>query len=116
MRSPDSPERAFDRAWAQSVLKAAMRKLRREAAQAGKAELFGKLWEFVIERPDDTDYERIAAELNMRRNTLAVAVHRLRHRLRDLVCAELAETASDEATLDQEIADLRQCLGGVLER
>jgi RNA polymerase sigma-70 factor (ECF subfamily) len=115
MRSPDSPERAFDRAWAQSVLKAAMRKLRREAAQAGKEALFAKLWEFVIERPDDADYGRIAAELNLRRNTLAVAVHRLRNRLRELVCDELAETASDEATLDQEIADLRQCLGGVLE-
>ena len=114
LRSPDDPERAFDRAWAQSVLKSALRKLRREAAHAGKDALFGKLWQFVIERPDAADYERVGRELNLRRNTLAVAVHRLRNRLRELVCAELAETAADETLLDQEIAELRQCFGDVL--
>ena len=115
-RAADGPERAFHRAWAQAVLKAATRKLRREAAQAGKAALFEKLWEFVIERPDNADYERIARELNLRRNTLAVAVHRLRNRLRELVCAELAETAVDAANLDREIADFGRCLDGVLEQ
>jgi len=115
MRSPDTPERAFDRAWAQSVLKIALRKLRREAGEAGKGDLFAKVWEFVVERPDEAEYERIAHELGMRRNTLAVAVHRFRSRLRELVCAELAETAADEAKLDREIDDLRPCLDGVLQ-
>ena len=113
MRSPDTPERAFDRAWAQAVLRTALRKLRREAGEAGKGDLFAKAWEFVIERPAEAEYDRIARELGMRRNTLAVAVHRLRIRLRELVCAELAETATNEATLHEEIDDLRECLNGM---
>ena len=112
--SDDSPERAFDRAWAQALVEAALRKLRREASAAGKIELFNHLWPFVVERPDDADYARVAAVLNLRPNTLAVAVHRLRNRLRELVCSELAQTAVDAVDLDHEIADLRECLGGVL--
>jgi RNA polymerase sigma-70 factor (ECF subfamily) len=111
----DSPERAFDRAWAKAVLQSAMRKLRREAKAAGKIELFDQLWEFVVERPDDADYARVATALNLRRNTLAVAVHRLRNRLRELVYSELAETAADAENLDQELDELRHCLGPVLQ-
>ena len=92
-----------------------MRKLRREAKAAGKIELFDQLWEFVVERPDDADYARVATALNLRRNTLAVAVHRLRNRLRELVYSELAETAADAENLDQELDDLRHCLGPVLQ-
>jgi RNA polymerase sigma-70 factor (ECF subfamily) len=115
LQSADSPERAFDRAWAQAVIQSAMRKLRREAKAAGKVELFNRLWEFVAERPDDAEYARVASELNLRRNTLAVAVHRLRNRLRELVRDELAETATDEDHLDRELDDLRHCLEDVLQ-
>lgn len=110
----ETPERAFERAWAQAVLQSAIGRLQHEAAGAGKSALFDQLREFLVERPDETDYARIAQALNLRRNTIAVAVHRLRNRLRELVCAELAETAADEDNLDRELEDLRHCLGGVL--
>src|SRR5512144_2405006 len=45
-----SPERAFERGWAIAVLDAAMRRLRDEAEQAGKRELFDQLREFLTER------------------------------------------------------------------
>lgn len=111
----ESPERAFERAWARAVLQSAVDRLRDEAAGAGKSALFDQLREFLVERPDETDYARIAQALNLRRNTIAVAVHRLRNRLREFVCAELAETAADEGNLEQELADLRHCLGSVLQ-
>jgi len=110
----DSPESSFDREWAQAVLHAAMRRLRSEAKAAGKANLFDNLSEFLIEPPDEADYQRVAEALNMRRNTLAVAVHRMRQRLRELVCRELAQTAADDSDLEQELEDLRLCLGAVL--
>ncbi len=110
-----TPDQVFDRAWAQAVLHAALRKLRREARDAGKADLFEALREFLVERPDEADYARVAASLGMRRNTLAVAVHRLRNRLRELVWRELAETAVDDAGFEQELAHLRHSLGALLE-
>src|SRR6185312_6414507 len=81
--SDGGPEHAFERSWAMTVLGSAMRRLRTEAQEAGKIEMFETLSEFLTERPDEADYERAARALNLRRNTLAVAVHRLRQRLRE---------------------------------
>ncbi|HZX91637.1 MAG TPA: sigma factor [Rudaea sp.] len=107
-----SPERAFERSWAIAVLDAAMTRLRQEAEQAGKGALFEQLREFLTERPDEADYARAAAALNLRRNTLAVAVHRLRHRLRELVREELAQTTACKDDLDVELRELRATLSG----
>ena len=91
-----------------------MRRLREEAEQAGKGELFEQLREFLTERPDEADYARAAAALNLRRNTLAVAVHRMRHRLRELVRQELAQTTACKDDLDAELRELRATLSGVV--
>jgi RNA polymerase sigma-70 factor (ECF subfamily) len=111
----ETPDAMFDRAWAQAVLESAMVRLRQEARAAGKSALFDALSEFLIERPDEADYARVAASLNMRRNTLAVAVHRLRNRLRELVLEELAETAADSSDLEVEMTQLRNSLGALLQ-
>src|SRR5262249_40231517 len=81
----ETPERAFERSWAFVVLDNALRRLRAEADEAGKREQFDRLRTFLVEAPDKTEYGRIAAELGLRSNTLAVIVHRLRARLRAFV-------------------------------
>jgi len=91
-----------------------MSRLRDEAEEVGKGELFDQLREFLIERPDEADYARAATALNLRRNTLAVAVHRMRHRLRELVREELAQTTACKDDLDAELRDLRATLSGVV--
>lgn len=107
----ETPERAFERTWAVTMLESAMLRLREEAVQAGKQELFDALSEFLTERPDEADYARVATTFNLRRNTLAVAVHRLRHRLRELVRDELAQTTIDRVDLEAELRDMRTALG-----
>ena len=111
----ESPEVTFERCWALAVIDTAMRRLRAEAAKAGKLELFEQLGEFLAERPDEADYARVADGLNMRRNTLAVTVHRLRQRLRELVRDELARTTATDDELESEFRDLRAALGGGIE-
>ena len=108
--SADAPERAFERAWAIAVLQAALARLKAEADEAGKHDLFNELREFLIEPPDEADYERVAAKLAMRRNTLAVAVHRLRQRLRELVQTELAQTTASERECEMEMTALGSAL------
>lgn len=110
----DTPEHAFERSWALVVLDRAMRRLREEARTAGRVELFEALREFLAEPPAEAEYERVARELGLRRNTLTVAVHRLRHRLRELVRAELAQTTSDRAGLEAELRELRGTLAKVI--
>jgi RNA polymerase sigma factor (sigma-70 family) len=111
----ETPERAFERSWAVTLLEAAMTRLREEARSAGKSKLFEQLSEFLTERPDEDDYARVAESLNLRRNTLAVAVHRLRHRLRELIREELAQTTVDQVDLESEIHDMRAALGAAID-
>lgn len=106
----DTPDAAFHRAWALSLLRQALDKLRDEAAAAGKSVLFRTLRDFLVEAPEPVDYERAAASLGLRRNTVAVAVHRLRQRLQELVREEIADTVGDSAEAEVEIRQLREVL------
>lgn len=107
----ESPNDVFEREWARAVLTAALGRLRGEAERAGKLDLFERLSEFLVESPDEADYARVAIDLGLRRNTLAVAVHRLRHRLRELVREELAETTAGVDDMGEELRALRGALG-----
>lgn len=108
----ESPERAFERAWALTVLGRALERLREEAEAADKSLLFERLRGFLVEAPEPRDYERVAAELSMRPNTVAVATHRLRERLRELVRAELSDTVAGPQDLAEELEALRAALEG----
>lgn len=111
----DAPDRVFERAWAEAVLDSAMRRLRAEAKAAGKVALFDQLREFLIERPLESDYARVAEKFNLRRNTIAVAVHRLRQRLSEFVRDELADTAEGTGDLDREFNASRNSFGAVIQ-
>jgi RNA polymerase sigma-70 factor (ECF subfamily) len=106
----DSPDAAFERAWAHVLLRQALSRLETEAEASGKRELFDALREFLLESPDAADYARVAQRLNLRRNTLAVAIHRLRQRLRDLVRDALAETVTEAEELEAEMGHLQAAL------
>lgn len=106
----DSPEQEFERACALAVLERATLQLQAEAERAGKSELFQRLRAFLFESPDANAYRRIADDLGLRANTLSVTVHRLRERLRALVRAELAQTVTSEAALNEELRTLRKVL------
>lgn len=111
-QSTPSPESAFERDYALTVIARALERLREEAVRAGKAELFDQIGGFLLEPPDPSEYAALAAQLGMRRNTLAVAIHRLRNRLRDMVRRELQDTVGDDDTLEIEMGMLRKALAG----
>lgn len=106
----ESPEHAFERAWAATVIEHACARLHAEAERAGRLALFERLAPFLGEPPDASDYRRIGTELSLRPNTVAVAVRRLRLRLRELVREEIAgQTGSAEAA-ELELQALRAAL------
>ncbi|MEO6798846.1 MAG: sigma-70 family RNA polymerase sigma factor [Rhodanobacter sp.] len=108
-----TPEDEFERAWVRAVLNTAFVQLRAEAGQVGKLALFDRLSEFLVERPSETDYACVAEVLHLRRNTVAVAVHRLRERLHELVRKELGETAASSDEAEGELQALRKSLDAV---
>ncbi|MFC4528183.1 sigma-70 family RNA polymerase sigma factor [Dyella halodurans] len=107
----ESPDEVFDRVWAVTVLDQAIDRLERETQRAGKVGLFRELKVFLVEDPQGDDYAHLAERLGMRPNTIAVAVHRLRRRLRAQVGMVLNETVDDPACADAEMAHLKAALG-----
>ncbi|HET9485113.1 MAG TPA: hypothetical protein VFO79_14225, partial [Xanthomonadales bacterium] len=63
---------------------------------------------------DADDYARVAERLGQRRNTVAVAIHRLRERLRQLVRVELAETVASPEDVQSELEVLSRGFGGAV--
>jgi hypothetical protein len=102
-----TPEAAFHQAWIDAVLARALAALRDEAERGGRGALYERLAEYLLEPPPREALVALGAELGMRPNTLAVAVHRLRERFRALVRAELAQTATTAEQVEAELALLR---------
>lgn len=112
LADPDgcTPEQAFERAWALTVIERAFGRLRDEAEQAGRLALFERLEPYLGEGAGPADYRRLGEVLSLRPNTVAVTVHRLRTRLRELVRAELADQTGDPGDIDQELRAMRAAL------
>lgn len=106
----EPPEAAFDRRWALTLMERATAALREEARESGRESLFLALAPFLGADPASTQYEQIARDFGMSRNTVARANHRLRARFRELVRREVAETLADAADVEAELAALREAL------
>jgi DNA-directed RNA polymerase specialized sigma24 family protein len=104
-----APAEIFDRRWAITILERALAALREEFAAAGKVAQFNALKPCLTEVSED--YEQVAAQLAMKPGAVAVAVHRLRKRYRELVRGEVAQTVESEAELESEMSYLLSVLG-----
>ncbi len=105
-----TPESIFERGWALSLLENVMAKLRAEFVAAEKAGQFDSLALFLNRESDDARYDTIAAEMGVSAGALRMSVHRMRRKYRDLLRAEIAQTVSTVAEIDDEIRFLMQVL------
>ncbi len=102
----DSPEKAFDRRWALTLLDRALAQLREEFSEADKFPQFDAFKGFLSDVAGEGEYPALAARLGMETGAVAVAVHRLRQRYREMVRAEIAQTVTNEAELKDEMRHL----------
>lgn len=107
-----SPDQIFERRWAQTVLDRAAALLREEYSAAGKKELFDALREFLTEESRFGEYAEAGALLSMTASAVAVAVHRLRHRYRQLLREAVLPTVADAGEVDSEVKHLVEALRG----
>jgi DNA-directed RNA polymerase specialized sigma24 family protein len=110
-RINESAELFFDRRWAFTVLQQSVSALEREFQSSGKGSQFEKLRRFLTEPATEKDYAVVAADLQTKPGSIAVAVYRLRQRYRELVRAEIANTVSTPAEIDEEMQYLLKVLG-----
>jgi DNA-directed RNA polymerase specialized sigma24 family protein len=107
-----SPDAAFDRQWALTVVARALESLRGECVSEGRADFFEQVKPWLTGDAARGDQTTLAASCGMNANALKVAVHRLKRRFRQLLKAEVAGTLDDPALVAAEMRDLFAALGG----
>lgn len=104
------PEAAFDRQWARLVLQRALERLRREQEAQDKLAQYEALAPALGSDAADS-HEVLARRLGLSAGAVAVALHRLRRRLRELVRHEVIQTVGSAADLEEELRHLLRVWG-----
>ncbi len=105
-----SPEEAYDRQWALTLLERACDRLSRDFAERGKGAVFEALRPFLTTPANASDYASVGSRLGMKPDTVKVSVHRLRSRFGALLREEVRETHADDGDVDAELRHLIQLL------
>jgi RNA polymerase sigma-70 factor (ECF subfamily) len=100
---PDTPEKLFQRSWAENLLQRALDALKRDYERQGKVNLFNALQPFLAGGSNPDSYQGLGQQLGMSSGTVAVAVFRMRKRYGEVLRHEIAQTVEDPADIEQEI-------------
>jgi RNA polymerase sigma-70 factor (ECF subfamily) len=108
---PMTPEKAYDRRWAETVLRRVLERLGNEFNEEGKGKTFEALKLCLDGESGGASYAEIGRPLGMSEGAVKTAVHRLRQRYRELLRSEIAETVAAPELADEEIRHLFEALG-----
>ena len=106
----DSAEKLYERRWALTLLEQVLKRLENEQANAGHAESFSAMKEFLTGAGRGTPYSELAVKLGTTESSIKVSVHRLRKRYRELLEAEIANTVSTPEEVEEERRHLLSAL------
>jgi RNA polymerase sigma-70 factor (ECF subfamily) len=97
-----TPSQGFHRAFALEMLANALERLRHEAEESGRSELFDRVRPFLSREPTQAEYDGLAAQMGSSQLAAIIAVKRLRQRFQELIDTELAQTVGDSHALESE--------------
>jgi hypothetical protein len=97
-----SPAQALQRAFALEMLSIALERLRKEAEESERGELFEAVRPFLSREPGPEDYAALAEQMESSPLAAVVAVKRLRQRFQELIDDELAQIVGDKRELESE--------------
>ena len=109
-RDDRTPEKIFEHRWAMTVLDQALTQLAKEFQESGKAALFERLRLFLIDEKGNRTYRELADEMGISEDAFKKGVQRMRRRYSELLRAEIAQTVSEEAEVEEELGYLRSVL------
>jgi RNA polymerase sigma factor (sigma-70 family) len=108
---PATPDKAYEKQWALTLLALVMARLRDEHAAAGKLAQFEQFKGCLLGDKSLPPYAEIAARDGVTESAVKMAVSRLRQRYRELIYEEIARTVSRPAEVEDEIRHLLAALG-----
>lgn len=106
-----TPERAYERSWAITLLDRAMVRLEQKMGGRHSSIPFEYLKPYLVGDPQSPQYGELAGRLEVTDNAIRVAVHRLRREFRAILRDEIAQTVLTQDEVDQEIRQLVDILG-----
>ena len=100
-----SPEEAFDKQWAKSVMDLAVEDLRKELTADGKEAYFQVFQKYHLERPSDEkiSHETVANEFSIKQTDVNHYLAHCRLRLCELLVDRIRETVADEKDISSEL-------------
>ena len=107
-----TPEKAFERRWAETLLQSVLDRLRHEWETTGTPRHFDEIKLFLIEGKAAAPFAEMAARLSVTEPSLKWAVHKLRKRYGEIFREEIASTVSSPDEIDDEIRYLFSAMAG----
>ncbi len=98
-----TPDRAFERDWALTLLKKVLDRLSLEYAESNRGRIFEELKVVLTEGPRAVRGAVLAARLGMTENAVHQATSRLKERYHKILMEEIAGTVADPSQIDEEI-------------
>ncbi|MCI0535894.1 MAG: sigma-70 family RNA polymerase sigma factor [Verrucomicrobiales bacterium] len=105
-----TPERLFEKRWAEVVLERVVNRVRADFVAAGHEERFHALKDFLLGDPADASYADAGEKIGLSVSAVTSAIYRMRSRYREFFRDEIAQTVSDSAEVDEEIRYLARAL------
>lgn len=107
-----TPERAYEKRWALTLLDQVLGQLREEYGEAGRRQVFEELAERMWGKDGSDSFLEIGQRLGMTEGAARGAMHRLRERYRERLRSAVAETVADPAELEAELQHLLSVVSG----
>lgn len=105
-----TPEKAYERSWALTILEHVERRLASELEGEGKAEIYRHLGPAILGRTPLRPHRETAHALGMSKDAVKMAVLRLRRRFGRLLREEVARTVASNEQVEDEIRSLLSTL------
>lgn len=106
-----TPDKAYERRWALTLLSQVLARLRDEHVKAGKLNLFEEIKGYLSGDNDLALYAEVARKNGTTENAIKMMVSRLRQRYRELIREEIAQTVASPEEIDDELRYLLAALG-----
>lgn len=105
-----TPEKIFERRWAETLVARVNTRLRREYEAAGWGARFDALKVYLLDEYDPPSYAEMSERLELSEAALKSAIYKLRQRYGQVFRAEIADTLGNSGEVDEEIEHLLNTL------
>lgn len=105
-----TPDKLFERRWAETVLERVNARLRHEYEAAGQGQRFEALKIYLLGDGEAASYAETARRLSLTESAVKSAIYKLRQRYGEMFRAEVAHTVAEPGEVENEIRWLLSAL------